>query len=307
MLRFVQYYNSVLFVHFHELKNFLVLADLLHFGRASQACHLSPSALTRSIQRIEDSVGKTLFLRDNRTVSLTPAGETLRNYAAATLRDWETLREQLNDDYTVSGPLSIYASVTAVYSLLPDLLEAYRETYPDVQLELRTGSAEASIQQVINGEIDISVAALPDRQHPRLEFMPLTETDLVFVAQNKAKDLPLRKGKLDLSSAPLVLPRTGLSRRRLDLWLKKHKIQPNISAEVSGNEGILAMVRMGCGIGIVPELVLERSPFRKDVEKIHAAPELEPYVVGLCSTTKNLARPSIDALWQLAKNNRFSP
>lgn len=297
----------MLFVHFHELKNFLVLADLLHFGRASQACHLSPSALTRSIQRIEDSLGQTLFLRDNRSVSLTPAGETLRNYAASALRDWETLRELLNDDHTVSGPLSIYASVTAVYSLLPDLLEAYRETYPDVQLELRTGSAEASIQQVINGEIDISVAALPDRQHPRLDFMPLTETNLVFVAQKKLKDLPLRKGVLDLSNAPLVLPRTGLSRRRLDLWLKKQRIQPSISAEVSGNEGILAMVRMGCGIGIVPELVLERSPFRNDVRKIHNAPQLKPYVVGLCTTTKNLARPSIDALWQLAKNNRFAP
>lgn len=293
-------------MNFHELKNFLVLADLLHFGRASQVCNLSPSALTRSIQRSEESVGQALFLRDNRSVSLTPAGEILRNYAASALRDWDTLREQLSDDHTVSGPLSIYASVTAVYSLLPDLLETYRETYPDVQLELRTGSAEASIQQVINGEIDISVAALPDRQHPRLEFMPLTETNLVFVAQKKLKDLPLSKGILDLSNAPLVLPRTGLSRRRLDLWLKQHRIQPNISAEVSGNEGILAMVRMGCGIGIVPELVLERSPFRNDVQKIRSAPKLEPYVVGLCTTSKNLVRPSIEALWKLAKNNEFT-
>ena len=293
-------------MNFHELKNFLVLADLLHFGRASQLCNLSPSALTRSIQRSEESVGQALFLRDNRSVSLTPAGEILRNYAASALRDWDTLREQLSDDHTVSGPLSIYASVTAVYSLLPDLLETYRETYPDVQLELRTGSAEASIQQVINGEIDISVAALPDRQHPRLEFMPLTETNLVFVAQKKLKDLPLSKGILDLSNAPLVLPRTGLSRRRLDLWLKQHRIQPNISAEVSGNEGILAMVRMGCGIGIVPELVLERSPFRNDVQKIRSAPKLEPYVVGLCTTSKNLVRPSIEALWKLAKNNEFT-
>ncbi len=282
------------------------MADLLHFGRASQVCNLSPSALTRSIQRSEESVGQALFLRDNRSVSLTPAGEILRNYAASALRDWDTLREQLSDDHTVSGPLSIYASVTAVYSLLPDLLETYRETYPDVQLELRTGSAEASIQQVINGEIDISVAALPDRQHPRLEFMPLTETNLVFVAQKKLKDLPLSKGILDLSNAPLVLPRTGLSRRRLDLWLKQHRIQPNISAEVSGNEGILAMVRMGCGIGIVPELVLERSPFRNDVQKIRSAPKLEPYVVGLCTTSKNLVRPSIEALWKLAKNNEFT-
>ena len=291
-------------MNFHELKNFLVLADLLHFGRASQVCNLSPSALTRSIQRSEDYVGQPLFLRDNRSVTLTPAGEKFRAYASSTIRDWETFREELSEQGTVSGPLSIYASVTAVYSLLPDLLESYRAAYPDVHLELRTGSAEASIQQVINGEIDISVAALPDQQHPRLEFMPLTETNLVFVAQKKAKDFSPKKSQLDLSSAPLVLPRTGLSRRRLDLWLKEHNIRPNINAEVSGNEGILAMVRMGCGIGIIPELVLERSPFRNDVKKIQAAPKLAPYVVGLCTTRKNLARPSIAALWKLAKQNR---
>tara|TARA_B110000908_G_scaffold94764_1_gene112301 strand:+ start:1091 stop:1981 length:891 start_codon:yes stop_codon:yes gene_type:complete len=292
-------------LNLHEIKNFLILADKLHFGRASQACNLSPSALTRSIQRIEESIGQTLFLRDNRTVSLTPAGEKFRSYAVSAIRNWETFCEDINDDGTVTGSLSIYASVTAVYSLLPDLLEAYRTTYPDVQLELRTGSAEESIQQVLDGEIDLSVAALPDQQHSRLAFMPLTQTNLVFVAPRNAntKDVPMLKDKLDLTRAPLVLPRSGLSRRRLDQWLKKHHTTPNIITEVSGNEGILAMVRMGCGIGMVPELVLERSPFRKDVKKIEGAPILDPYIVGLCTTRKNLTRPSIAALWQLAEHN----
>ena len=291
-------------MNFHELKNFLVLAELLHFGKASQACNLSPSALTRSIQRTEESLGQPLFMRDNRTVSLTAAGEKFRTYASSAIRDWEAMREDLNDHGKISGLVSIYASVTAVYSLLPDLLESCREAYPDVHLELRTGSAEASIQQVINGEIDISVAALPDQQHPRLEFMPLIETKLVFVAPKKSKQPTTKNDELDLSSAPLVLPRTGLSRRRLDLWLKHHNIEPNINTEVSGNEGILAMVRMGCGIGIVPELVLERSPFRDDIRKIQGAPNLAPYVVGLCTTHKNLHRPAISAIWQLAANSK---
>ncbi|MCP5534681.1 MAG: HTH-type transcriptional activator IlvY [Akkermansiaceae bacterium] len=291
-------------MNLHEIKNFLVLADKLHFGRASQACNLSPSALTRSIQRIEESVGQELFLRDNRTVALTPAGEKFRNYAVTAVRDWETFCEDLSDDGRVAGLVSIYASVTAVYSLLPDLLESYRAAYPDVQLELRTGSAEEAVQQVLDGEIDVSVAALPDQQHSRLEFMPLTETNLVFIAPRKAMDIPMAEGQLDLTRAPLVLPRSGLSRRRLDKWLKKHQTIPNINTEVSGNEGILAMVRMGCGVGMVPELVLERSPFRKEVKIVHGTPQLAPYVVGLCTTKKNLARPAISALWKLAGRNQ---
>lgn len=283
---------------FHEIKNFLTLAELLHFGRASQVCNLSPSALTRSIQRIEESLGEPLFLRDNRTVSLTDAGNKFRAYAAQMLRDWETFREELQDDNRIGGTLSIYASVTAVYSLLPELLESYRSTYPDVHLELRTGSAEESVQQVLSGEIDLSIAALPDRALTGLEFMPLIETDLVFIGPLNGIAVT---EPLDMTQTPLVLPRSGLSRSRIDQWLRQHNIRPNINTEVSGNEGILAMVRLGCGIGIVPELVLERSPFRDDVSKINNAPKLSPYTVGLCTTRKNLLRPSIAALWALAQ------
>lgn len=281
----------------HEIKNFLTLAEQLHFGRASQLCNLSPSALTRSIQRIEESTGQKLFYRDNRSVKLTPAGETFRHYATNALRDWEQLQENLRADDAISGVVSIYASVTAAYSLLPDLLESYRATYPEVLLELRTGSAEHAIQQILDGDIDIAVAALPDKKHSKLEFKALTQTNLVFVASVKDHG---NHQELDLRNAPLVLPQTGLARRRLDHYFKTKDFSPNINTEVSGNEGILAMVRLGCGIGIVPELVLERSPFRHDLQKIADAPELEPYVVGLCTTHQNLKRPSIAALWELA-------
>ena len=280
---------------FHEISNFLILAELLHFGRASQTCHLSPSALTRSIQRIEESLGKTLFLRDNRTVTLTAAGDKFRVYATQMLRSWESFREELQDNDCIGGQLSIYASVTAVYSLLPELLESYRKTYPEVHLELRTGSAEESVQQVISGEIDLSIAALPDRTPTGLEFLPLIETELVFIGPRGSTQ------PLDMAKTPLVLPRSGLSRRRIDHWFRKNNIRPKINTEVSGNEGILAMVRLGCGIGIVPELVLERSPFRDEVQKIKNAPQLSPYIVGLCTTPKNLKKPNIAALWELAK------
>ena len=247
---------------------------------------------------MEESVGEPLFIRDNRSVTLTEAGKKFRAFATQTLQDWESLKDDLADDGAVTGNMSIYASVTAVYSLLPDLLQSYRETFPDVQIDLRTGSAEESVRQVIDGDIDLSVAALPDQQPAGIEFLPLTETDLVFVDSKTSSRNPA--AKLDLAQTPLVLPRSGLSRRRLDHWLKQNNLTPTISAEVSGNEGILAMVRLGSGVGLVPELVLERSPFRNEVRKISTAPELTPYVVGLCTRQKNLQRANIAALWQLA-------
>jgi len=275
------------------LEIFIKTAELLHFGRASRACNLSPSALTRTIQRLEEEVGQSLFLRDNRSVALTDTGGQLLAYARNAVSEWQHFQESLTSKQSVSGTLSIYASITAVYSLLPELLEAYRSTYPDVQLALRTGAAETAVEQVLSGEIDLAVAALPDQKPARLEFMSLTETPLVFIA-------PQPLDRLDFSQASLVLPQSGVARQRLDRWMKQHGIVPNISTEVSGNEALIAMVRLGTGVGIVPQLTLERSPLRDEVQVVAHAPELDPYVVGLCSGKRSLKRPAVQAMWQLA-------
>ena len=286
-----------------ELEIFLTVAELLHFGRASQACNLSPSALTRSIQRLEEKLEQPLFLRDNRKVTLSPAGERLKAYARVSIEEWGSFRASIKNEQGIAGTLSIYASITAVYSLLPQLLESYRASYPDVQLELRTGAAEQAVARVQSGEIDVAVAALPDRQRSSIEFLPMVTIPLIFIApkQSSGAAVPVKGGRLDLSRAPLVLPQTGLSRRRIDQWLKEHGITPNITSEVSGNEAIIAMVRLGCGVGIVPQLVLERSPFRDEVIVLDKAPRLLPYVVGLCSSKRNLQRPSVRAFWELSR------
>lgn len=289
----------------HEIKNFLTVAELLHFGRASEICNLSPSALTRSIQRLENELGQELFIRDNRRVQLTVAGETFLDYASKALRDWDKVCEDLIYDGAVQGVVSLFASVTAVHSVLPDLLESYRVSYPDVRLSLQTGAAEDSIEKLVAGEIDIAVAALPDRQMDRVEFLPLLTTNLVFVGPKKKQKNLVYSEPNDLRKLPLVLARSGVSRARVNQCLRELGAHTARISEVSGNEGILAMVRLGCGIGVVPELVLERSPFADDLEVLENTPELAPYVVGLCSTQKNLQRASVSALWQLAESQRI--
>jgi LysR family positive regulator for ilvC len=281
-----------------SLETFIKTAELLHFGRASRACNLSPSALTRTIQRLEEEIGKPLFLRDNRSVALTEVGYQLLDYARNAVQEWQHFQESMNaHEAQVTGTLSVYASITAVYSLLPDLLEAYRSAYPNVQLALRTGAAERAIEQLMSGEIDLAVAALPDTKQVQVEFMPLAETPLLFIAPKSSDHA---RGKLDIARAPLVVPQSGVARNRLDTWLRQKRIIPNISTEVSGNEALIAMVRLGAGVGVVPQLALERSPFRDDVDIVAGAPRLDPYVVGLCSSKRNLKRPAVKAMWELA-------
>ncbi|MEN7973363.1 MAG: HTH-type transcriptional activator IlvY [Verrucomicrobiota bacterium] len=281
-------------MNIHALETFIKTAELLHFGKASRACNLSPSALTRTIQRLEEEIGQPLFLRDNRSVALTGSGARLLTYARSTVLEWQHFQESLAPEQGASGTLSIYASITAVYSLLPKLLEKYRSAHSAVQLALRTGAAETAMEQVLSGEIDLAIAALPDQKPAQLEFLPLTETPLVFIAPHPLK-------QIDFSKEPLIVPQSSVARRRLDLWLKQHGIIPRISSEVSGNEALIAMVRLGTGVGIVPQLALERSPLRDEVHVVPNAPRLAPYVVGLCAGKRNLKRPAVQAMWQLAE------
>lgn len=110
--------------------------------------------------------------------------------------------------------------------------------------------------QLLSDAIALVVVLLLGK-HFQLNTLPLLITPLVFIAPaniDPASD-PRHAGELDLAVAQLVVPRSGLSRERLQRWLKSNRVQPNIISEVSGNEALIAMVSLGCGIGVVPQLV----------------------------------------------------
>lgn len=93
-----------------DLKLFLHLAESRHFGRTAKAMHISPSTLSRQIQRLEEDLGQTLFQRDNRTVQLTDAGEHLKLFAQQTLLQYQQLRHLIGQrGPSLSGELRIFA------------------------------------------------------------------------------------------------------------------------------------------------------------------------------------------------------
>ena len=97
---------------------------------------------------------------------------------------------------------------------------------------------------------------------------------------------------------PFILSESGIGRNRIDRWFRHNHLHPRIYGQVSGNEAILAMVGLGLGIGLVPGLVLDKSPLKNDIEIIKNAPELAPYTVGICTTRRLLSSPLVAALWE---------
>lgn len=301
-------------VDLRELQLFLHLCSTLHFGKTSREHHLSPSSLTRIIKKLEEAVGLSLFERDSRLVKLTPAGLLFREYAAESLQRWNDLQRVLRQrSDRLAGTLSIFCSVTASYSFLPELLDQFRSRNPEVDIQLRTGDTALTIQRVLDDHEDVGIAALPDVLPDKLVFRTIRNSPLVFIAPRAHSSLRdqlngyVESGlELPWEHIPLVLSETGLARGRVDDWFRSKGIRPHIYAQVAGNEAIVSMVSLGFGVGVVPELVVENSPMRARIDVLDVRPELAPISIGVCILKRKLSNPLIRAFWDMSGEHAFS-
>jgi LysR family positive regulator for ilvC len=285
-----------------SLRQFTLLAEGLHFGRASEASRISPSALSRSIRQLEDELGIRLFERDNRSVSLTPAGETFLKYARDALTQWDVIRHDLMQQADeLRGEVSIYCSVTASYSFLYELLSHFRRDHPRIEIKLHTGDPDHAVQRVLAGNEDMAIGARPDRMPADLVFKAIAATPLVFIA---AMDSPTyarlarrQRDQAAWQAIPMILAETGLARQRVDNWFRSFDVQPTIYAQVAGNEAIVSMVSLGFGVGVVPKIALDNSPLASKISVLDVRPRLKAYEVGLFTLQKKLRNPLINAFW----------
>jgi LysR family transcriptional regulator, positive regulator for ilvC len=285
---------------YQALRLFLHLSRTLHFGRTSRECHISASALSRAVQRLEGEVGWPLLERDHRRVALTPQGAQFAEHARETLERWHALGQRLRGKTAaLAGSISVFASVTACQSFLPRVLSSFRQRYPEIHIRLETGYAADALELVQQGAVDVAVAALPDRTSPALVTRVLLHTPLVFVAPASACEVSrlLERQPLPWAEVPIVLPATGLARASADRWFRRRRLRPLVYGEVPGSEALLSLVALGCGIGIVPRLVVDKSPLRAEVRALEVDPGLGEFRVGLCTHKRKLISPLVRAFW----------
>lgn len=285
-----------------DLELFLTLADTLHFGRTSQACHISPSALSRAIKQLEEQLDTTLFIRDNRSVILTREGKLFQTYARESLQQWDTFRDTIQQEsQELKGEISIYCSVTASYSFLYHILSQFRQAHPGIEIKLHTGDPAQATHRVMSGQEDLAIAPRPSKPPANLDFNRIAITPLVFIAPLPENQEPALQQALESSQwrkVPMILSEEGLIREQLDRWFRQKHIKPKIYAQVAGHEAIVSMVSLGFGVGVVPKIVIDNSPLTDKVQLLPNQPKLENYDVGLCALKKRLKSPLVRAFWE---------
>lgn len=284
------------------LTMFVHLSQSLHFGKTAQAFHMSPSTLSRAVQRLEEEVGDELLLRDNRTVVLTESGKKFKQYAQLQTEQWQTFKQSLDQNQqALTGKLSIYCSVTAAYSHLPPLLERFRQQHPLVEIMLTTGDASDALEKVLNKSVDFAIAANPENLPRSVYFHYIATIPLAVIAPIMGCKVQkqLNSEVLTWSEIPIILPEHGPARKRFEIWYrKKQQGKANIYATVSGHEALVSMVALGCGVGIVPQVVVENSPVKDRVQYLQDVGEIAPFDLGVCCLNQSKSQPLIKAFFE---------
>ncbi len=286
------------------LQLFLHICSSQNFAQTANAMHISPSALSRQIQKLEQQIGKPLFVRDNRRVELTEAGKKLLEVASQISNQWQQFCLDAQDDnQELSGEIRLFCSVTASFSHLPQLLRDFRLSYPKVELKLSTGDPAQAIERLIENQADIVLCAMPSHLPARLCFHPIGDIPLSVIAPTQPSSFSseLQKDTPDWEHIPFIIPITGTARERSNTWFKKMKFKPTIYSQTSGgHEAIVSMVALGLGVGIAPDVVINNSPVKDKVQRLNVAP-IDPFQLGVCCHETQLSNPLIKALWQIAQ------
>ncbi|OKY27055.1 MULTISPECIES: HTH-type transcriptional activator IlvY [Thalassotalea] len=285
-----------------SLKMFVDLANNLHFGKTAEANHVSTSTLSRAIQRIETEVGCNLLHRDNRTVVLTQAGQQFQQYAQQQLDNWHVLQLSLRQEQTqLQGKLNIFCSVTAAYSHLPPLLDQFRQQHPLVEIMLVTGDAADAFEQLSSQSVDLAIAVKPESLSRQFYFHPLAQVPLTVIAPSKVCHVQQQVNMpvIEWGNIPMILPEHGIARKRFDYWFRRRQQgKPNIYATVSGHEALVSMVALGCGVGMVPQVVVDNSPVKDRVKNLENIGDIPPFELGVCCLNQHKANSLITAFLQ---------
>ncbi|MBR1219286.1 LysR family transcriptional regulator [Bradyrhizobium sp. U87765 SZCCT0131] len=239
------------------LRQFIAVAEELHFHRAAQRLNMAQPPLSQAIRRLEDELRVRLFVRSRRDVALTPAGVAFLDTARRTLAQLSEGADHARRVAAgVAGRLAVAFVDSANYDLLPVLLRSFREQSPDVTLVLQEATSLEQVEALREGVADLGLMRWPGVPTPGLAFERLAQEPIVAALPD---DHPLAR----LRTVPLAhlagegfvfWPRhKGVGFHDQVVGLCRHAgFSPRIVQEARQMPTIVGLVAGGLGVALVP-------------------------------------------------------
>ncbi|NKF24278.1 LysR substrate-binding domain-containing protein [Solimonas marina] len=270
----------------NQLRCFVTVAEELHFSRAAERLHMTQPPLSRQIQLLEHAIGAALFVRNNRVVRLTPAGRTLLPEARTILRLAENASLSARRvSRGEAGVVSVGFTAAAGYEFLPGAIARWREEAPDIELRLKEMVSGQQLEALDAGRLDFGLLRPPVTRDGMRSKRVVRET---LVAAFPANHPLASSESLTLKSfdrQPFVMYAPDEARYFYDLVARifsRVDVNPLYGQHVSQVHSVLALVRAGLGVALVPHaatsLRYEGIIFR-DVAGLSPARPVELYLV----------------------------
>jgi DNA-binding transcriptional LysR family regulator len=244
-----------------QLEVFTAVAEEKSFSRAGQRVGRTQPAISSAIKLLEGELGEPLFDRKGKSVRLTAAGDLLTEYAKRLLRLREEAVLALGELRGLSrGTLRLGANETTCLYLLPEVLSAFTQAYPQVQIDIHRAITRSITERVIEGKLDFGIVTLPIK-NSRLEAITIHRDEMALIVGPAHALASRRSVKMnDLEDQPFILHKIGTTtRERLVKHFNDGGVKIKVTMELASIETIKRFVSIGMGISIVPRLCIAKE------------------------------------------------
>lgn len=285
-------------IEFRHLRTIKAIHEAGGLGRAADVLNITQSALSHQIKGLEDQAGVELFLRRSKPLKLSPAGMRLLRAAERILPEVAALEEEFSGlREGKAGRLHIAIECHACFEWLFPVLETFRKTWGDVDVDIRPGLAFDALPALMKEEVDLVVSSDPE-DLPGISFQPLFDYAPVFVASSQH---PLAQKEWiaaeDFRGQTLIT--YPVERARLDIFsqlLTPAKVEPAQIRQAELTAVILLLVASNRGVAVLPDWVVREVKYSSDyvtrpltetglTRRLYAAVRTEdlekPYMAGL--------------------------
>jgi len=237
---------------FDQLHTFLEIVRLNSFSKAAQTCFRTQPAISAQIRQMEHELGTQLFERFGSRISLATAGKSFAEYSRQLLDSKREAFDAVRElDRIPKGEIVIAANEATCVNVLPRVFSTYRERFEEVQLQVIRSYSSKTIESVMDNSVDFGITQLPV-QEKRLEVVQIHSDEirlLIPPAHPFAKKTSVSAEQI--AEHPLLLPKGGRTRSRINEYLDPVEDDVRISMELESSEMLKQFIIAGLGIGFM--------------------------------------------------------
>ncbi|WP_028267643.1 LysR family transcriptional regulator [Arthrobacter sp. MA-N2] len=247
-----------------QIEYFIAVAESTSFTQGARRVNIVQSAVSAAIRQLEHELGSDLFIRQGRSIRLTPAGEAMLPRARTILADVQAARDAVDAVRgTVRGTVALGTLAHAGSVDVMQILRTVRRDYPGIVIKLRqtVQGTRTSLADVRSGALDLALVSVPEEAAPGLELHPLHAEGIVFACSDSHPLADRKRVSLsEIADEPFVdFPEGWGNRTTVDAAFAAAGLHRTVHTEVVSFTMATELVREGLGVAFLPESALQHG------------------------------------------------